>query len=122
MNSTSFGAIPGLLAGLPVAVGGALGGAPWWAVGVIVGATYLAVPLTGMILDHIRQRKGDLVDEKFAATLEEIPDPEKRIQAIILYRQAAATPAPQSPPEPLPGSTSAPPESGQATVLRPEQP
>ncbi|MFG3490007.1 hypothetical protein [Streptomyces sp. NPDC047972] len=105
MNSSSLGPIAGLLAGLPAVLAGALGGAPWWAVGLIVIAAYLAVPLTGLILEHSRQRKGTLVDEKFAATLDEIADPEKRIQAIINYRQATApTTTPQPPPEPPPGA------------------
>ena len=53
-------------------------------------AAYLAVPLTSLILYHNRQRKGNIVDEKFAAALEQITDPEKRIQAIINYRQATS--------------------------------
>ncbi|GAA3747631.1 hypothetical protein GCM10023082_49970 [Streptomyces tremellae] len=73
MNSSS---VTGLLAGLPAVLAGALGGAPWWAIGVIVMAAYLAVPLTSLILEHSRQRKGTLVDEKFAATLDQINDPE----------------------------------------------
>ncbi len=92
MNSSSLGPIAGLLAGLPAVLAGALGGAPWWAVGAIVIAAYLAVPLTSLILEHSRQRKGTLVDEKFAATLDQITDPEK-ITAIISYRQATAPPA-----------------------------
>jgi hypothetical protein len=93
-----------ILAGLPAALAG-LGGAPWWAVGVILLLAYLVVPMTAMVLDHVRQRKGDAVDEKFAATLEEIDDPEKRIQAIINYRQATgATSPPPPPPDPPPGS------------------
>lgn len=104
MNSSSLAPAAGLLAGLPAALAGALGGAPWWAVGVIVIAASLAVPLTSLILDHNRQRKGNIVDEKFAAALDEIPDPEKRIQAIINYRQATApATVPQPPPEPPPG-------------------
>lgn len=105
MNSSSLGPIAGLLAGLPAVLAGALGGAPWWAVGVIVIAAYLAVPLTSLILEHSRQRKGTLVDEKFAATLDQITDPEKGIQAIISYRQATALAAtPQPPPDPPPGA------------------
>lgn len=105
MNSSSLAPIAGLLAGLPAVLAGALGGAPWWAVGVIVIAAYLAVPLTSLILEHSRQRKGTLVDEKFAATLDQITDPEKRIQAIISYRQATALAAtPQPPPDPPPGA------------------
>ncbi|UQA90527.1 hypothetical protein [Streptomyces halobius] len=102
MNSSSLAPLTGLLAGLPAVLAGALGGAPWWAVGAIVIAAYLAVPLTSLILEHARQRKGTLVDEKFAATLDQITDPEKRIQAIISYRQATA-PTPQPPPDPPPG-------------------
>ncbi|MFE6766653.1 hypothetical protein [Streptomyces sp. NPDC057689] len=72
---------------------------------MIVIAAYLAVPLTSLILDHKRQRKGNIVDEKFAATLDQITDPEKRIQAIINYRQATApATTPQPPPEPPPGA------------------
>ncbi|TXS19988.1 hypothetical protein EAO68_00915 [Streptomyces sp. wa22] len=105
MNSSSLTPISGLLAGLPAVLAGALGGAPWWAVGVIVIAAYLAVPLTSLILDHKRQRKGNIVDEKFAATLDQITDPEKRIQAIISYRQATApATTPQPPPDPPPGA------------------
>ncbi|MEW2490884.1 hypothetical protein [Streptomyces sp. NPDC048411] len=105
MNSTSLAPITGLLAGLPAVLAGALGGAPWWAVGAIVIAAYLAIPLTSLILDHNRQRKGNIVDEKFAATLDQITDPEKRIQAIINYRQATALAAtPQPPPDPPPGA------------------
>ncbi|MFF9135510.1 hypothetical protein [Streptomyces sp. NPDC014806] len=105
MNSSSLAPITGLLAGLPTVLAGALGGAPWWTVGVIVIAAYLAVPLTSLILDHQRQRKGNIVDEKFAAALDEIPDPEKRIQAIITYRQTTApATVPQPPPEPPPGA------------------
>lgn len=63
-----------------------MSGAPWWAVGAIVAASFLAVPLVELILDHIRQRKGDLVDQKFAEALDEIPDPLKRVNAILLYR------------------------------------
>jgi hypothetical protein len=104
MNSSSLAPITGLLAGLPAVLAGALGGAPWWAVGGIVIAAYLAIPLTSLILEHARQRKGTLVDEKFAATLDQITDPEKRIQAIISYRQATASgTTPQPPPEPPPG-------------------
>ncbi|MFJ3498830.1 hypothetical protein ACIPPJ_35395 [Streptomyces sp. NPDC086091] len=73
--------------------------------GAIVIAASLAVPLTSLILDHKRQRKGDIVDEKFAAALDEIPDPEKRIQAIITYRQTTSpATVPQPPPEPPPGA------------------
>jgi hypothetical protein len=105
MNSTSLAPIAGLLAGLPAVLAGALGGAPWWAVGAIVIAASLTVPLTSLILEHTRQRKGTLVDEKFAATLDQITDPEKRIQAIISYRQATAlATTPQPPPEPPPGA------------------
>ncbi|THA65756.1 hypothetical protein E6R60_32995 [Streptomyces sp. A0642] len=109
MNSSSLAPASGLLAGLPAVLAGALGGAPWWTVGVIVIAAYLAVPLTSLILEHSRQRKGTLVDEKFAATLDQITDPEKRIQAIINYRQATAPattpqPPPEPPPEPPPGA------------------
>lgn len=105
MNSSSLAPVSGLLAGLPAVLTGALGGAPWWAVGVIVIAAYLAVPLTSLILEHSRQRKGTLVDEKFAATLDQITDPEKRIQAIIDYRQATAVgTTPQPPPDPPPGA------------------
>ncbi len=86
MNSSSLAPFTGLLAGLPAA----LGGAPWWAVGATVITAYLAVPLTSLILEHARQRKGTHLDEKFAATLDQITDPEKRIQAIISYRQATA--------------------------------
>ncbi|MGW6202560.1 hypothetical protein ACWF9B_02730 [Streptomyces sp. NPDC055089] len=101
MNSSSLTTVSGLLAGLPAV----LAGAPWWAVGVIVIAAYLAVPLTSLILEHSRQRKGTLVEEKFAATLDQITDPEKRIQAIINYRQATApATVPQPPPEPPPGA------------------
>jgi hypothetical protein len=104
MNSTSLAPITGLLAGLPAVLAGALGGAPWWAVGGIVIAAYLAIPLTSLTLEHARQRKGTVVDEKFAATLDQITDPEKRIQAIISYRQATAPgTTPQPPPEPPPG-------------------
>lgn len=78
MNSSSLAPVSGLLAGLPAVLAGALGGAPWWAVGVIVIAAYLAIPLTSLTLEHSRQRKGTLVDEKFAATLDQITDPEKR--------------------------------------------
>ncbi|GAA0700325.1 hypothetical protein GCM10009548_86560 [Streptomyces malaysiensis subsp. malaysiensis] len=99
MNSSSLAPFTGLLAGLPAA----LGGAPWWAVGATVITAYLAVPLTSLILEHARQRKGTHLDEKFAATLDQITDPEKRIQAIISYRQAT-TPAPQPPPDPPPGA------------------
>lgn len=102
MNSSPLAPLTGLLAGLPAVLAGALGGAPWWAVGAIVIAAYLAVPLTSLILEHARQRKGTLVDEKFAATLDQITDPEKRIQATISYRQATA-PTPQPPPDPPPG-------------------
>ncbi|MBV7252664.1 hypothetical protein [Streptomyces sp. S-2] len=87
MNSSS---VTGLLAGLPAVLAGALGGAPWWAIGVIVMAAYLAVPLTSLILEHSRQRKGTLVDEKFAATLDQINDPEIKIQAINNYLHAKA--------------------------------
>lgn len=104
MNSSSLTPAAGLLAGLPAALAGALGGAPWWAVGAIVIAASLAVPLTSLILEHSRQRKGTLVDEKFAATLDQITDPEKRIQAIISYRQATAPAAAQPPPDPPPGA------------------
>ncbi|MEU5646637.1 hypothetical protein [Streptomyces milbemycinicus] len=118
MNSSSLAPITGLLAGLPAVLAGALGGAPWWAVGAIVIAAYLAVPLTGLILDHNRQRKGDVVDEKFAAALDEIPDPEKRIQAIINYRQATApATVPQPPPDPPPGAL--PPPSPDSTSQSP---
>lgn len=104
MNSSSLAPVAGLLAGLPAVLAGALGGAPWWAVGAIVIAAYLAIPLTSLILDHNRQRKGNIVDEKFAAALDEITDPEKRIQAIINYRQATAPASvPQPPPDPPPG-------------------
>ncbi|MER6474482.1 hypothetical protein [Streptomyces collinus] len=73
--------------------------------GAIVIAASLAVPLTNLILDHKRQRKGNIVDEKFATTLDQITDPEKRIQAIISYRQATApATVPQPPPEPPPGA------------------
>jgi hypothetical protein len=113
MNSSSTGPIAGFLAGLPAVLAGTLGGAPWWAVAAIVIAAYLAVPLTSLILDHSRQRKGNLVDEKFAATLEQITDPEKRIQAIINYRRAAASTAvPQPPPEPPPGALPPPSPDG----------
>ncbi|MEU7027950.1 hypothetical protein AB0A60_14815 [Streptomyces sp. NPDC046275] len=72
--------------------------------GAIVIAAYLAIPLTSLILDHNRQRKGNIVDEKFAAALDEITDPEKRIQAIINYRQVTAPAStPQPPPDPPPG-------------------
>ncbi|MEU9255475.1 hypothetical protein AB0D66_26970 [Streptomyces sp. NPDC048270] len=98
MNTPSLSPVTGLLAGLPAALATLGGGAPWWAVGAVLVTAYLAVPLTGMILDHTRQRKGDLVDERFAATLDEISDPEKRIQAIINYRQATAAPQPEPPP------------------------
>lgn len=105
MNSSSLAPLTGLLAGLPTALAGALGGAPWWAVGAIVIAASLTVPLTSLILEHARQRKGTLVDEKFAATLDQIADPEKRLQAIIRYRQATALAAtPQPPPDPPPGA------------------
>lgn len=105
MNSSSLAPITGLLAGLPAVLVGALGGAPWWAVGGIVITAYLAVPLTSLILEHSRQRKGTVLDEKFAATLDQISDPEKRIQAIITYRQATALAAtPQPPPDPPPGA------------------
>ncbi|AXK36101.1 hypothetical protein DVA86_29425 [Streptomyces armeniacus] len=105
MNSSSLAPITGLLAGLPAVLAGALGGAPWWAVGVFVIAVYLVVPLTSLILEHTRHRKGTLLDEKFAATLDQIPDPEKRIQALISYRQATALAAtPQPPPDPPPGA------------------
>jgi hypothetical protein len=89
MNSSSLAPITGFLAGLPAVLAGALGGAPWWAVGVIVIAAYLGVPLTSLILDHSRQRKGTLVDEKFAATLDQIPDPEKE------FKPSSATGKPQ---------------------------
>ncbi|MET8724055.1 hypothetical protein [Streptomyces misionensis] len=104
MNSASLAPIAGLLTGLPAVLAGALGGAPWWAVGAIVIAASLTVPLTSLILEHSRQRKGTLVDEKFAATLDQITDPEKRIQAIISYRQATAAATPQPPPDPPPGA------------------
>jgi hypothetical protein len=113
MNSAYSGSLAGVFTGLPAA----LSGAPWWAVGVIMTAAYLAIPLTGLVLDHIRQRKGDLVDEEFAATLKEISDPEKKIQAIIRYREAVALQAPQPPPEPPPGSQpSEPPSSPSSSV------
>ncbi|KPH99496.1 hypothetical protein OK006_8443 [Actinobacteria bacterium OK006] len=102
MNSSS---LSGLVAGLPAVIAGSLGGAPWWAVGAIVVAAYLAVPLTDLLLEHARQRKGTLVDEKFAAALDQIPDPEKKIQAIMLYRQTTApVSVPQQPPDPPPGA------------------
>lgn len=105
MNSSSLAPLAGLLAGLPAVLAGALGGAPWWAIGGIVIAAYLAVPLTSLILEHSRQRKGTIVEEKFAAALDQITDPEKRIQAIITYRQATApAAAPQPPPDPPPGA------------------
>ncbi|MFD8079333.1 hypothetical protein ACFV3E_42695 [Streptomyces sp. NPDC059718] len=104
MNSPTT-PLAGIAAGLPAVLAGALGRAPWWAVGAIVIASCLAVPVTAMVLDHIRQRKGNLVDEKFAAALDEIHDPEKKIQAIISYRLAtASTTAPQPPPDPPPGN------------------
>lgn len=101
MNTPSLSPLTGLLTGLPAALA-TLGGAPWWAVGAILVVAYLAVPITGMALDHTRQRKGNLVDEKFAAALDEIADPEKRIQAIINYRQATTAPQPEPPPGALP--------------------
>ncbi|GAA1144970.1 hypothetical protein GCM10009579_59250 [Streptomyces javensis] len=105
MNSSSLAPLTGLLAGLPAVLAGALGGAPWWAVGATVITAYLTVPLTSLILEHARQRKGTHLDEKFAATLDQITDPEKRIQAIISYRQATApTTTPQPPPDPPPGA------------------
>lgn len=101
MNSSSLAPAAGLLAGLPTA----LAGAPWWAIGGTVVIASLAVPLISLILEHSRHRKGTLLDEKFAATLDQITDPEKRIQAIISYRQATAlTATPQPPPEPPPGA------------------
>lgn len=114
MNLPSLLSPKGFLTTLPAAVAGALGGAPWWAVGVVILVGNLAVPMTGLVLEHVRQRKGDAVEEKFAATLDEINDPEKRIQAIINYRQStgAASP-PQPPPDPPPGSL--PPESSDST-------
>ncbi|MFF7434819.1 hypothetical protein ACWDCX_03770 [Streptomyces fungicidicus] len=121
MNS-SLAPAAGLLAGLPTALAGALGGAPWWAVGGIVIAASLAVPLTSLILEHVRQRKGTLVDEKFAATLDQITDPEKRIQAIISYRQATAlATTPQPPPDPPPGALppSSPPTAPDSTGQSP---
>lgn len=116
MNSSS---VTGLLAGLPAVLAGALGGAPWWAIGVIVMAAYLAVPLTSLILEHSRQRKGTLVDEKFAATLDQINDPEIKIQAInnCLHAKALAT-TPQPPPAPPPGAL--PPTNPDSSSQSPE--
>ncbi|MER7782317.1 hypothetical protein ACH4MU_31125 [Streptomyces albidoflavus] len=116
MNSS---AVTGLLAGLPAVLAGALGGAPWWAVGVIVIVAYLAVPLTSLILEHSRQRKGTLVDQKFAATLDQIDDPEKRIQAINNYLHAKALAnTPQPPPAPPPGAL--PPTTPDSSSQSPE--
>ncbi|MGW8777356.1 hypothetical protein ACWGNM_04680 [Streptomyces sp. NPDC055796] len=116
MNMPSLSPVTGLLAGLPAALA-TLGGAPWWATGAILVVAYLAVPITGMALDHIRQRKGNILDEKFTATLDEIADPEKRIQAIINYRQATTSPQPEPPPGTLPpGSTSNTQDTSQAAA------
>lgn len=102
MNMPSLSPVTGLLAGLPAALAALGSGAPWWATGAILVVAYLAVPITGMTLDHIRQRKGNALDERFASALDEIADPEKRIQAIINYRQATTSPQPEPPPGALP--------------------
>ncbi|MEU7552968.1 hypothetical protein AB0B01_11545 [Streptomyces sp. NPDC044571] len=104
MTLPSLSPVTGLLAGLPAALA-TLGGTPWWATGAILVVAYLAVPITGMTLDHIRQRKGNALDEKFASALDQIADPEKRIQAIINYRQATTSPQPEPPPGALPPGT-----------------
>ncbi|MEU9779645.1 hypothetical protein AB0H92_01415 [Streptomyces phaeochromogenes] len=69
---------------------------------VIFLGAYLVLLLTGMFLEHLRQRKGNYVDEKFVASLDLIADPEKRIRAIIDYRQAVGGMPPQPPPDPPP--------------------
>jgi hypothetical protein len=115
VNLPSLPSSMGFLTTLPAAVASALGGAPWWAVGVILLVGNLAVPMTGLVLEHVRRRKGDAIDEEFTLTLGEIVDPERRIQAIINYRQATgAASAPQPPPEPPPGSLPPPEPSGGA--------
>jgi len=103
MKLPTSAATQGLLSGLPVATLGAMARAPWWGVGVLFLAGSLAVPLTGLALDHIRRRRGDVLEETLTTALREISDPEKRIQAIIAYRQVVRPPsaAADDPPGPM---------------------
>ncbi|MFC9995909.1 hypothetical protein [Nocardia sp. NPDC127526] len=90
MNQNSFRSAAGVLAGVPATLAGALGGAPWWAVALMVTATMafsIAVPLSGLVLEHLRQRKGDMLDTQFESAVADISDPEKRIEAILKYRR-----------------------------------
>jgi hypothetical protein len=77
-------------------------------------ATAFGLPLTGMLLEHSRQRKGSSIDEVFTMSVKELSDPQQRIQAIISYKRLSSptvTAPAQPPPDPPPGAQPQPAEA-----------
>ncbi|SHN35616.1 hypothetical protein [Actinacidiphila paucisporea] len=119
MSLLSPTSVKGVLAAPPAAVLGSVLGAPWWAVivlALIALVSFIAVPIVNLALEHIRQRKGDPLEEKFIATLDQIAEPEVKLRLIITYQELKGRGGPAEPsPGPLPpaprDSDSDPPET-----------
>jgi len=88
MNLTS---LPSLTAG-GAGLSALLSGAPWWA--VLLGAAIVALvpPVVTQARAWARDRAERAFQDSFIQTVNQLPDPEKRIQAMIEYRRSESPP------------------------------
>lgn len=79
-------------------------GAPWWVALVAAALTGGAVPLITQVRAALRDRREGRFDQEFVTMVRQIPDAEKRVQAMVQYRQLGQAGLALE----QPGSTSAP--------------